>query len=264
METLGWPSSEDIKAVASPFADSILDSCVVSQYEAKKASEATTSEKPNQAAPAAADAALAAADAAPATAEVAYRGTSELPPPAPRAPREPLPEEELRRRWRERFSTLVEEAVLDDVVDLLFRLMLFNKYHRYTYTVHTALSTRICALSLVISFTSRIYPSLIPLSHTPLIYPSLTPLLPLSYPSPTPRAPAAACLCRINAQAGLEHPYCAQFRDPETEALASSRVAIPINDNTKKTTQHYRDACYEPATLETAVKDLRQQLLSRI
>ena len=185
METLGWPSSEDIKAVASPFADSILDSCVVSQYEAKKASEATTSEKPNQAAPAAADAALAAADAAPATAEVAYRGTSELPPPAPRAPREPLPEEELRRRWRERFSTLVEEAVLDDVVDLLFRLMLFNKYHRYTYTVHTALSTRICALSLVISFTSRIYPSLIPLSYTPLLplsYLSLTPLLPLARP----------------------------------------------------------------------------------
>ena len=129
----------------------------------------------------------------------------------------------------------------------------------HIHSAHSTLNTNLRALARHLFHLSHI-----PLSYTPLIYPSLTPLLPLSYPSPTPRAPAAACLCRINAQAGLEHPYCAQFRDPETEALASSRVAIPINDNTKKTTQHYRDACYEPATLETAVKDLRQQLLSRI
>ena len=61
---------------------------------------------------------------------------------------------------------------------------------------------------------------------------------------------------RIDAQRGLEHPYCAQFRDPETETLASARVVIPINDNVKRTTGEYREACYSPELLE-GVKSLR-------
>ena len=62
---------------------------------------------------------------------------------------------------------------------------------------------------------------------------------------------------RITAQAGLEHPYCAQFRDPETETVASSRVAIPISDNTKKTTQQYREECYAPESLFEGLAKLR-------
>ena len=62
---------------------------------------------------------------------------------------------------------------------------------------------------------------------------------------------------RIDAQRGLEHPYCAQFRDPETETLASVRVSIPISDNIKMTTSQYREACYSPELLEQGVKSLR-------
>ena len=120
METLGWPSSEDIEAVASPFAEKMLEGCRVKPYSPDtgkaKASEREASEKRSEAVPPAA--------------EAAYRG-SELPPPASKEPKEPLPEDELRRRWKERFSPpLVEEAMLDDVVDLLYRLMHFNKTKR--------------------------------------------------------------------------------------------------------------------------------------
>lgn len=50
---------------------------------------------------------------------------------------------------------------------------------------------------------------------------------------------------RLDAQQGLEHPYCAQFRDPETEAVAKSRVLIPLSDNDKRKKEEYLEKCLE-------------------
>ena len=51
---------------------------------------------------------------------------------------------------------------------------------------------------------------------------------------------------RLDAQKGLEHAYCAQFRDPETEIEANQIVSDPngFNDNTKLTTIIYREKLY--------------------
>ena len=67
---------------------------------------------------------------------------------------------------------------------------------------------------------------------------------------------------RINAQQGLEHPYCRQFREPESETEARFRVDIPISDNLKKATKEYRDACYangEEESLDKKVEQLRNK-----
>ena len=49
---------------------------------------------------------------------------------------------------------------------------------------------------------------------------------------------------RMTAAEGLEHPYCAQFHDAEHCPVALQKVQIPIDDNDKKTTSHYREKLY--------------------
>jgi len=54
---------------------------------------------------------------------------------------------------------------------------------------------------------------------------------------------------RITAAEGLQHPYCAQFHDPDSEVTymvqnAPSLVNIDIHDNKKLTVTKYRDLLY--------------------
>jgi len=50
---------------------------------------------------------------------------------------------------------------------------------------------------------------------------------------------------RITAKDGLEHPYCVQFHDKETEVLAVTDVGIGVHDNKKLSTTKYRELIYE-------------------
>ena len=49
---------------------------------------------------------------------------------------------------------------------------------------------------------------------------------------------------RITAQEALEHPYVAEFRNPEEEISCSKAVEIPINDHEKYSIKKYREALY--------------------
>ena len=51
---------------------------------------------------------------------------------------------------------------------------------------------------------------------------------------------------RLTAARGLEHPYCAQFHDPDSEVVyAQGRVSISVHDNKKLTVSKYRDLLYQ-------------------
>ena len=50
---------------------------------------------------------------------------------------------------------------------------------------------------------------------------------------------------RISAKEGLEHPYCVQFHDKETEVLAEYDVGIGVHDNKKLSTTKYRELIYD-------------------
>jgi len=49
---------------------------------------------------------------------------------------------------------------------------------------------------------------------------------------------------RISAKEGLEHPYCVQFHDKETEPIAEVLVNIGVHDNKKMSTSKYREMIY--------------------
>ena len=51
---------------------------------------------------------------------------------------------------------------------------------------------------------------------------------------------------RLTAAEGLQHNYCSQFHDPESEVTyAHGRVNISVHDNKKLTVSKYRDLLYE-------------------
>ena len=57
---------------------------------------------------------------------------------------------------------------------------------------------------------------------------------------------------RITAAQGLEHPYCQQFHDPDSEVIykvadKTALVNIDIHDNKKLTVTKYRDLLYHMA-----------------
>ena len=58
---------------------------------------------------------------------------------------------------------------------------------------------------------------------------------------------------RMTAAEGLQHSYCAQFHDPESEVTyAHGRVNISVHDNKKLTVSKYRDLLYEKCNARNA------------
>jgi len=55
---------------------------------------------------------------------------------------------------------------------------------------------------------------------------------------------------RMMAANGLQHPYCKQFHDPDTEkdSVAKKSVDICLDDNEKKNTSVYREKLYNEIT----------------
>eukprot|EP01123_Difflugia_compressa_P015764 TRINITY_DN907_c0_g3_i1.p1 TRINITY_DN907_c0_g3~~TRINITY_DN907_c0_g3_i1.p1 ORF type:complete len:329 (-),score=45.89 TRINITY_DN907_c0_g3_i1:125-1111(-) len=49
---------------------------------------------------------------------------------------------------------------------------------------------------------------------------------------------------RINIEETLEHPYVAQFHNPEEEIICEKKIHIPIDDNRKLSVSSYRDELY--------------------
>lgn len=49
---------------------------------------------------------------------------------------------------------------------------------------------------------------------------------------------------RISAEKALQHPYVAQFHNPEDEPICNHIISIPIDDNTKFTVEQYREKVY--------------------
>jgi len=49
---------------------------------------------------------------------------------------------------------------------------------------------------------------------------------------------------RITVEESLEHPYVAQFHNPEEEICCDKKIEIPINDNKKLSVAAYRDELY--------------------
>lgn len=50
---------------------------------------------------------------------------------------------------------------------------------------------------------------------------------------------------RMTAEVGLNHPYCQQFHDANSEPIAQQKVSITLDDNEKKTTAIYREKLYQ-------------------
>ena len=63
---------------------------------------------------------------------------------------------------------------------------------------------------------------------------------------------------RLTAQAGLTHPYCVQFSDPQTETVCATRIVAKPDDNIKLTVAAYRTAIYD--NLDKKSKDAPKQI----
>jgi len=50
---------------------------------------------------------------------------------------------------------------------------------------------------------------------------------------------------RLSAEKALQHPYVAQFHNPEDEPVCDKIIYIPIDDNTKLSMREYRDRLYQ-------------------
>ena len=64
---------------------------------------------------------------------------------------------------------------------------------------------------------------------------------------------------RFTAEQCLEHPFVAQFHNPEDEPVCNKKINIPIDDNQKFSIREYRNKLY--ADIHKRKKELRKKIL---
>ena len=67
---------------------------------------------------------------------------------------------------------------------------------------------------------------------------------------------------RLTAEEALEHPYVADFHNPEEEILCDHKIEIPLDDNNKFTREEYRQKLYD-VVLKRKIEIRRQILESK-
>lgn len=67
---------------------------------------------------------------------------------------------------------------------------------------------------------------------------------------------------RLTAEQALNHPYVAQFHNPEDEPVCGKIIKIPINDNTKLSMREYRDRLYQEIARKK--KEIRRADLGKL
>ena len=64
---------------------------------------------------------------------------------------------------------------------------------------------------------------------------------------------------RLTAEECLQHPYVAQFSNPDEEINCTKKINIPIDDNQKFSIKEYRNKLY--ADIHKRKKELRKKIL---
>ena len=62
---------------------------------------------------------------------------------------------------------------------------------------------------------------------------------------------------RLTAEEALEHPYVADFHNPEEEIICDHKIEIPLDDNNKFTKEEYRQKLYD-VVLKRKIEIIRQ------
>ena len=63
----------------------------------------------------------------------------------------------------------------------------------------------------------------------------------------------------MTAEEALEHPYVADFHNPEEEISCDHKIEIPLDDNNKFTKEEYRQKLYD-VVLKRKI-EIRRQIL---
>ena len=66
---------------------------------------------------------------------------------------------------------------------------------------------------------------------------------------------------RLTAEQALEHPYVAQFHNPDEEPICTRKIHIPIDDNQKFSIREYRNKLY--SDIHKRKKELRKKILAQ-
>jgi len=65
---------------------------------------------------------------------------------------------------------------------------------------------------------------------------------------------------RLTVEQALQHPYVAQFHNPEEEPCCSKKIFIPIDDNKKFSIREYRNKLY--SDIHKRKKEIRKKILA--
>ena len=66
---------------------------------------------------------------------------------------------------------------------------------------------------------------------------------------------------RLTAEQALQHPYVAQFHNPDEEPNCMKKIFIPIDDNQKFSIREYRNKLY--SDIHKRKKEMRKKLLAQ-
>ena len=66
---------------------------------------------------------------------------------------------------------------------------------------------------------------------------------------------------RLTAEQALQHPYVAQFHNPDEEPLCTKKIFIPIDDNQKFSIREYRNKLY--SDIHKRKKEMRKKILAQ-
>ena len=66
---------------------------------------------------------------------------------------------------------------------------------------------------------------------------------------------------RLTVEEALQHPYVAQFHNPEEEPTCDKKIFIPIDDNKKFSIREYRNKLY--SDIHKRKKELRKKILAQ-
>ena len=67
---------------------------------------------------------------------------------------------------------------------------------------------------------------------------------------------------RLTAEEALEHPYVADFHNPEEEILCDHKIDVPLDDDNKFSKEEYRQKLYD-IILKRKI-EIRRQILESI
>jgi mitogen-activated protein kinase 15 len=66
---------------------------------------------------------------------------------------------------------------------------------------------------------------------------------------------------RMSIDDALEHPYVAEFHEPEREITCERKIVIAVDDNVKYTVKDYRQKIYDDITKKK--KEIRRRLMQK-